>query len=201
VRSQVYFPIERAKAGEFSAMSALAQRTKGLTCPTFDLPVTETFHEFELLQSTVASALARTWGTGHALYLDLSRYDPDLLTPAGEPYVELLFKSARQAGLKAMPVAGPVLERRGVTGAYLHGVANIAEHDGRGAAVRLPFDDLSRADALNAVIVEIQGAIGLRDSECDVFLDAGPADSLPGGLEKAADTYRAGCGNRPRRRR
>lgn len=190
MRSQVYFPIERAKAGEISAKGALAQRTKGLMCPTFDLPHTETFREFELLQSTVASSLATTWGTAHELYLDLFRYDPDLLTPAGDSYVVPLFNSARQVGLKAIPVIGPLLERRGATGAYLSGVAGIAVRDGRGLAIRLPFDDLNRVDNLNVVIDEIQVAIGLRDSDCDVFLDAGPADSLPGGLQKAAALLR-----------
>jgi hypothetical protein len=190
MRSQFYFPIERAKAGEFSASGALAPRTKGVMCPIFDLPRAETFREFALLQSTVASTLARTWGTAHELYLDLFRYDPDLLTPAGDPYVALLFNSARQVRLKAIPVIGPLLERRGTSGAYIRGVAGIAERDGRGAAIRIPFADLSQAERLNAVIDEIQGAIGVKDSDCDVFLDAGPADSLPGGLPAAATLLR-----------
>lgn len=182
VRSQIYFPIERAKAGEFSCKAALAQQTKGLICPTFDLPNTESFSEFELLQSTVATSLARTWGTANELYLDLFRYDPDLLTPAGDPYVALLFKSAKQAGLKAIPVVGPVLERRGATGAYLRGVADIVARDGRGMAIRVPFDDLVQVERLNAVIDEVQGIVGLGDRDCDVFLDAGSVDCLPGGL-------------------
>lgn len=190
VRSQIYFPIERAKAGEFSSKAALAQQTKGLICPTFDLPSTETFREFELLQSLVASSLARTWGTANELYLDLSRYDPDLLTPAGDPYVAHLFKSAKQAGLRAIPVVGPVLERRGATGAYLRGVAAIVARDVRGMAMRVPFDDLVHAERLNAVIDQVQSIVGLGDPDCDVFLDAGSVDSLPGGLPNAAAVLR-----------
>jgi hypothetical protein len=108
MRSQIYFPIERAKKGEFDAMATLSPRTKSLTCPMFDLPVVEGVDAFDILQSTVASSLARTWGTADELFLDLFRYDPDSLIHGDMPYVVRLFNSARQAGLKAIPVAGGV---------------------------------------------------------------------------------------------
>jgi hypothetical protein len=186
MRSQIYFPIERAKAGEFGAMAALYARTKSLTCPMFDLPVVDGVEAFDLLQSNVASSLARTWGTKGELFLDLFRYEPDSLIHGDTSYVERLFTSARQAGLKAIPVAGPVLERNGKTGSYLKGVAEIAARDGRGAAIRLPFHDLTNANSLGSVIDAVQQSIGLNDADCDVFLDAGPADFLPGGLDTAA---------------
>jgi hypothetical protein len=102
MRSQIYFPIERAKKGEFDAMATLSPRTKSLTCPMFDLPVVEGVDAFDILQSTVASSLARTWGTADELFLDLFRYDPDSLIHGDMPYVVRLFNSARQAGLKAI---------------------------------------------------------------------------------------------------
>jgi hypothetical protein len=82
MRSQIYFPIERAKKGEFDAMATLSPRTKSLTCPMFDLPAVEGVDAFDILQSNVASSLARTWGTADELFLDLFRYDPDSLIHA-----------------------------------------------------------------------------------------------------------------------
>src|SRR5688572_28547956 len=121
--------------------------------------------------------LARAWGTELPLYLDLSRFDPDLTTREGTPLVAHLFDVARQAHLLAVPVAGPVLDRRGETGAYLKAVAEIAARDARGAAIRIPFHDLSVPTDLGSVIDDIQGRIELTDASCDVFLDAGPIDA------------------------
>jgi hypothetical protein len=178
MRSQIYFPIVRAKAGEFGAMAALSERTKPLVCPILDLPFVEAQQDFERSQAHVAKKLASSWGTANELLLDLSRYDPDAVTADGVPYVTRLFDSARQVGLRGIPVAGPLVERYGTTGKYLQALARIAERDGRGAAIRLPWDEIQRPEKLNATLDEILRAIHLSDTHCDLILDIGPMDKL-----------------------
>lgn len=179
MRSQIYYPFQRAKAGEFGAMEALSDSTKSLVCPGFDFPVAENAEAFERLQTNVTRDLAQTWGTANELFLDISRYDPDSLMPDGVAYVSRLFESARLVGLKAIPVVAPIPERYGATGIYFKSVAAIAAKDGRGVAIRLPYDDLKESDKLNATVDDIQSAVSLGDDQCDVILDFGSLDNLP----------------------
>lgn len=179
MRSQVYFPIFRAKAGEFSALAALSERTKPQICPFIDLPLVSSAAVFEALQASVVQSLAETWGTANELFLDLSRYDPDIAISGDNSYLARLFDSARQARLKGIPVAGPIRDRRGKRGVYLRSVGQIAAHDGRGAAIRLPCDDLVERETLSAAIDKIQREIGVGDGDCDLILDFGPTEMLP----------------------
>jgi hypothetical protein len=119
------------------------------------------------------------------MYLDLARHGPDAETAAGEPLVVRLFENAKQAHLQAIPVAGPLQEKQGKEGTYLKCVADISVRDGRGAAIRIPFPDLVAPDDLSEIIDQVQSAIALDDSLCDVILDAGPSDALPGGFASA----------------
>jgi len=165
-------------------MAALSPRTKSIVQPMFDFPLKEEAGEGDPF-ATFILELARTWGTRWPLYLDLSRFDPDEKTTAGRPLVTHLFAMANQAHLKAIPVAAPLVERRGKSGAYFDGVAAAARRDGRGAAIRIPFHDLVSPSNLSSIIEDVERAIGLDDAQCDVFLDAGPTDSLPGGQATA----------------
>jgi len=186
----ILYQILRAKAGEASGIAALSPRTKSIVRTMFDFPHMEEADASADQFATFTMTLAGSWGTEAPLYLDLSRFDPDQKTSAGLPLVTHLFTAARQAHLKAIPVAGPLVERKGKTGEYLKGVAEIAHHDGRGGAIRIPFHDLSSPTDLPEVIREVQREIGLEDGQCDVFLDAGPTDSLPGGQATAQAVLR-----------
>lgn len=181
----IYYPILRAKSGEISAVAALTPRVRRFIRPVFDVPTRGgAITNYEYL-ATVVVDIARSWGTSLPTYLDLSRHDPDTETADGQPLISRLFENARQAHLCAIPVAGPVMDKHGKSGAYLNSIADIAARDGRGAAIRIPFPDLTAPYELSGLINEVQNAIALDDSKCDVFLDAGPTDSLPGGLSSA----------------
>lgn len=186
----ILYQILRARAGEVSGVANLSPRTKFIVRPVFDFPHKEEGEFGPDEFSTFVTMLARSWGTAVPLYLELSRFDPDRTADSGTPLVTHLFDMARQAHLKAIPVAGPLIERNGMTGAYLKGVADIARKDDRGAAIRIPFHDLITPEDLPTILDDVQRAIGLNDSRCDVFLDAGPTDALPGGQATAHTVLR-----------
>lgn len=179
MRSQIYFPILRAKAGEYSALAGLSEHTKSVVCPIIDLPMAKSSQGFDQLQGTAVCLLAETWGTANPFFFDLSRYDPDDKTTQGIALVTRLFESSRQLGLKATPVVGPVLERYGANGDYFRCVATIVQRDGRGVAIRLPHDDLRHTERLDSVVNEIECLLSVQDDSCDVILDFGPLDKLP----------------------
>jgi hypothetical protein len=187
MRSQIYYPFQRAKTGEFGAMKALSDWTKSLVCPGFDFPVAHDAKAFEDLQAGVARDLAQTWGTANELFLDISRYDPDSLMPDGFSYVSRLFETARLVRLKAIPVVAPILDRYGATGVYFKSVAAIAAKDGRGIAIRIPYDDLKQSDKLNGIVDDIQSVVSVGDHQCDVILDFGPLDKLSATRKQAAE--------------
>lgn len=193
MRSQIYFPILRAKAGEYGGLARLSEYTKSLVCPTVDLPKAQTPQVFEILQAAVVRSLAETWGTANPLFLDLSRYEPDEQTSDGTPYVTRLFDSARQLGLRAAPVVGPVLERFGANGAYFRGVAQAVARDGRGVAIRLPPDVIAEVEKLGGTVDQIEQLLSVQDNSCDLFLDFGPLDKLPVSRSKVTDFLQDVC--------
>jgi len=131
-----------------------------------------------LAMSTVASSLARTWGTALPLYIDMSRHDPDAVVENASA-VAHLFDCARQAGLVAIPVSAPVRDRQGNTGAYFDGVAKTARKDQRGVALRVDFEYFSDVDSLETLLSESMRAVDAVDELTDVFLDCGPLEKLP----------------------
>src|SRR5688572_24320414 len=95
----IFYAILRAKAGEVSGIAGLAPRTKSLVRFMFDFPV-KLDDESDASQFTgFLMDLACAWGTGLPLYLDLSRFDPDLTTLKSTPLIAHLFDVARQAHL------------------------------------------------------------------------------------------------------
>lgn len=126
--------------------------------------------------ATVCEQVARTWGTARPLYLDISRYTA---TEAGGPLseiVEHLFNCARQARLQAMPVAGPI----GFRGAeYLAAVAEVARRDGRGLAIRLPWEDFLEIGRLEESLGPCLEVLSIPASRMDLVLDLEAIARLP----------------------
>jgi hypothetical protein len=105
----LYFPILRAKAGEFDALSRLSERARLRVTPLLDIPEPkeEGRSSAQEYLASVCVQLARTWGTARPLFLDISRYPMAGGPDSPSELIEHLFKCARQVRLRALPVAGP----------------------------------------------------------------------------------------------
>jgi hypothetical protein len=78
----------------------------------------------------------------------------------------------------AIPVAGPEAVR-GPGYDYLEAVARIAHRDGRGAALRIPYEELSDSAKLSFAIEDSLRVLGLQPASIDLFLDFEALGMLP----------------------
>lgn len=147
--SALYYPTIRGRQGELSALHHLSPSARAVIAPLVDLP-TSVASDPEALEEFVGSFVANltpAWGTAYPIYIDLTRYDPGQLDTRGRHIAEHLFDYARQAQLKAIPVAGTLAER-GPGDLYLQAVARAAKLADRGAALRISHADYSDSEAL-----------------------------------------------------
>lgn len=175
---KIYFPILMGRLGEIDAVSRLSPRAQARSQIMLDPLMPRKGKSLEAHLAGTVQALAHWWGTSGAICLDLSRYGPEVVTEDGTLAVEFLFDCARQCHLKAIPVSGPA-SVRGPGTAYIDAVRRIVEREVRGAAIRIPFDDLAAVEVLNETIDECLREIGLRDRQADLYLDSGVLWKLP----------------------
>lgn len=172
--SPIYFPILRAKAGEIEAIGRLSPDAHGLTRPMLDFPTQKAAdrrsleHYFE----EKIHEIVKSWGTADEIYLDFSRYEPDILLPNGWHIVDYVFHIARQRRLKPVPVIAP-LSLRGPGKQYFEAVSRVTTHDRRGLALRVPYEDFKSQMNLERTFKEIGSLISTVPQEMDIYLDTG----------------------------
>jgi hypothetical protein len=178
LQSALYLPMIRGREGEIHAIHRLSPLARARIALIVDLPTKELGPTQSLDQyvSSFVSDIAAAWGSSHAIYLDMNRYRPEQLDRHQRHIVEHLFECARQKRLQAVPVAGT---DRGPGITYNEAITRIAASDGRGAALRLPYEDFSDPDVLKKVLVTALKELKLAAGEIDLILDAGSLEAMP----------------------
>lgn len=110
-----------------------------------------------------------TW-TSHA--------EPTTVLADGQHSADYVFNVARQRRLKAVPVAAP-LAMRGPGTDYFEAIARVVSRDGRGAALRVPYEDFANSDSLELILKETVALLTLSPSQVDVYLDANSLALVP----------------------
>lgn len=180
MEGSVYFPIARAKAGEIEALGRLSPRAHARTRPMLDF-AKQTSKDWRPPAQYLAekiSEITESWGTEREVLLDFSRYEPDATVYDGRHIVEYVFDVARQRRLKAVPVAAP-LAVRGPGLDYFAAVSRVAQRDGRGIALRVPYEEFSRRKALEKSLREVATVLEIPLSQTDVYLDANSLALVP----------------------
>jgi hypothetical protein len=181
------------------AVGHLSPLARTRTRPTFNItkPASDNVDPIEFHLSDLASNFAKVWGTALPIFFDFPRYGPDAKGADGRHPVEYFFDCVRQWRILGIPVAGPETVRGPGLG-YLEAVGHIAHRDGRGAGIRIPYRDFSKADTLGLLIDETLGALSLNAPMVDVFLDFEALVLLPPQeqseehlLSVATDAFRA----------
>lgn len=176
----LYFPIHRAKAGEISGVGHLSPRTRTRIRPAFEVQKLrdgdDTPPEEHL--SGVAHQLLEAWGNRYPLFADFSQYGPEDRTGDGTHCAEYFFRCLRQQSMLGIPMTGPE-SVRGPGYGYIDAVAQIASEDGRGAALRLPFEEFSAYDKAEHAINDSLQALRLEPASVDLFLDFETLALLP----------------------
>lgn len=166
----IYFPILLAKNGEIDALGQLSPGARYRTRPLFDITRPKPGKSLAAHVCGIVQGLAKSWGISSPLYLDLSRFEPDVRTEDGRSLVDHVFDCARQCGLKAIPVSGPLLTR-GPGTEYIDAVRDIGRALASGVAIRIPFPMFRDAAQLAESIDECIRLLETRDEEVDLFLD------------------------------
>lgn len=129
------------------------------------------------------SQVAKSWGSARPLLLDLPDYGPEHRVTNDLLALQYAFLFARQAGLKAVPVRGPVSAR----GAHiLQVVRDIARRDRCGAALRIPFAELSESNVLQRELSTAKSVLELDPADIDILLDFETISHLPTALQSTA---------------
>lgn len=176
----IYIPMLRAKAGEIDAIGRLAPATQGLVCPMLDFPKQKP-EDGRSLASYLGEKIheiTKSWGTVNKIFFDFSRYEPDVEVAGGQHIVDYVFGIARQSRLKPIPVVGPV-SMRGPGTHYFEAVSRVATRDGRGVAVRVPYEDFVTPKGLERVLKETLDLVSIEPASADVLLDAGSLALVP----------------------
>jgi hypothetical protein len=176
----LYFPIHRAKMGEITGVGHLSPRTRTRIRPTFEVQKQREDNETPLEEylADVAYQLLEAWGSRYPLFADFSQFEPDDNTGDGKHCAMYFFRCLRQQSMLGIPMTGPE-SVRGPGYGYIEAVAEIAHEDGRGAALRVPFDELSDTGKLDRALGDSLRALELEPSSVDLFLDLETLALLP----------------------
>lgn len=180
MQAAIYFPTLHSKRGEITAIGHLSPTALTRIRPTINIvkPKSDNNDPIEHHLSDLAMALVRSWGTRLPLFFDFPRYGPEEQGSDGCHPVEYFFDCAKQLRMQAVPVAGPE-SIRGPGYRYLEAVARIAHRDQSGVAVRIPYRELSKPDALEGVIDDTLKILSVIPDMVDLFLDFEALTHLP----------------------
>lgn len=176
----LYFPIHRAKKGEITGAGHLSPTTLTRVRPTFEVqkPSEDSDIPLEEYLAGVAAEVSEAWDHRYPLFADFPRFAPDDQTRDGKHCIEYFFRCLRQHGMQAIPMTGPE-SIRGPGYAYLEAIAAIAQTDGRGAAVRVPFDEFNDSAKFPKAVDDTLRVLNLEPSVADLFLDLETVAFLP----------------------
>jgi len=176
----LYFPIHRAKAGEIAGVGHLSPRTRTRVRPAFEVQKQREDDDTPLEEhlSGVAHQLLEAWGSRYPLFADFSQFGPEDRTADGKHCAEYFFRCLRQQSMLGIPMTGPE-SVRGPGYGYIDAVAGIASEDGRGAGLRLPFEEFSASDKVEQAIDDSLRALRLEPPSVDLFLDFETLALLP----------------------
>lgn len=180
--SALYFPIHRAKRGEIMAIGHLSPETRTRVRPTLDIPKPTSKRQMrepiEYFLSDIATEVSQFWGVSFPILFDFSQYAPDEAVADGRHPMEYFFDCVQQVGVQGIPMTGPE-SIRGPGYRYIQAVGRVAQRDGRGAAIRIPYRDLVSPDKLLDAIHDTAPALSLPTSMIDLFLDFEALSLLP----------------------
>lgn len=173
MHSALYFPILRTKQGEIQALGRLSPWARSRICPLLDVPRQKSSDDRKLdafLSDTILHT-KEACGTAYPVYLDVSRYDPETVTPDGRHAIEFLFDCASQLHLSAIPVTGPE-SIRGPGRSYLDAVRSVSKEFGADSAIRLPIGPLFLGETLKRDLELVLSSEHINPGVTDLLLDA-----------------------------
>lgn len=169
-RSACYFPIVPNKIGEIKAVGHLSPRARTRTRVVFEID-RPSGADATTLEEHVASAarqISEAWGSVYPILVDLPEYGPDHRATNGSSVIEHAYTCLCQLKVVTVPVAG-LISARGSE--VLETIRDIARNERRGAALRIPFSELSHTDVLQRELGAAMHVLAIEPAKVDLLLD------------------------------
>lgn len=154
-----YVPVLKGKRAEFPALQNLHSKD-GVT-PLLEAVPT-------LAVDYIPKQMASAWDQNRPYFIDMLFWDDedDDGNPADHP-LQKCFDTVAKLGQEAIPVTGS-----GRSPAYQAALANIANTQKKGFAIRLVPDDFEDEDALGDTVDAIVELVGVAPGSIDIIIDA-----------------------------
>lgn len=165
-----YFPFVPNKQGELMAVSHLSPRCRARTRVVYEIdrPAGAQSAELEQHIAEAVNQIVHAWGTRYPLLVDLPGYGPEHRMPDGTTAIDRAYLSLRQMRMVVVPVVGPI-SARGVE--VIHMMRDVVSLNRCGAALRIPFLELSQTDVLQRELQAVMRALALDPGDIDLLLD------------------------------
>ena len=172
--SFVYMPILKGKEGEFAALEALSGDVRNVLLPLVEVPrvpydyINErAAKSLDAHLNSVAQRLAKCWGNGQPIYLDVPWLGEDeQITNAAHAMQRVLANCAGLA-LRVVPVV-----RVGSHVDYIESAAHHAAECRTGVAIRLTVDNFAEEVDTARELEQLQSHLGdAQASEIDLLID------------------------------
>lgn len=166
--SEHYVPILKGKAGEFAALAELPPALRDRITPLVDIPRVPIANRDKPLDAHLDKTLkgiARGWGTGQSIFVDLFDIDLGARATGGVHPVSYVFRKLHEIGFDAIPVIGLDRDR-----AYEDAV-RVAAARVEASVLRLLPEDLEAAGTLLASVDRMLASIKTERAATHLVLD------------------------------
>ena len=167
-RENHYIPFLKGKQGEFSALRELREASRSSLTPLIDIPRVPVKNRSKPLEDhleKLADRVAKAWGGGRPLLVDLIDLPLAARTSAGEHYVSHFGDALAKNGVAAIPVTST--DRDDAYQAAIRGSWMKAGCIG----LRLLPDDLETPSMLEDDMQEVLDAVGITPEQTHLLMD------------------------------
>lgn len=165
--SEHYVPILKGRMGEFRALEVAPELRDHIT-PLVDIPrvpVADRHKPLDHHLDKTVTGIAKGWGGGRAILVDLFDIDLADRTASGDHPVSYVFRELHRRQIEAVPVIG--FDR---DGAYEDAVRNATDRAG-GLVIRLLADDLASPTSLASNIDSMLASLAMPRQRTRLILD------------------------------
>jgi hypothetical protein len=163
-----YFPILKGKAGEFRALRELTAAVRDHITPLIDVarvPVVDRPKPLELHLNKTINGVAKSWGSGRPIFIDLFDLDLKARLDGGEHPVRYTIGRLQALGVEAIPVVGLDRDKH-----YEEAVReSCAKVDS--VVIRLLAEDLEAAGTLESEVTRLLKAAKVPDDRAQILFD------------------------------
>jgi hypothetical protein len=183
-----YYPVVRAKKGEFDAFKNLPKSVLNRCTPVLEIPkmsaddyaraCKKSTTPYEYWLDNRADKIGSIF-KGATVFLDASQWPTNFLTESGSQILGFMHSRLSSLGVTVFPVIG---YDRWESVQYRQGIKNISLAENENFCIRLDdiaLEDMADVDHFEGVLDDISTTIGMSNSDTPIIVDIGDVTKLP----------------------